>query len=145
MTEPFRWSRARTRIGIHEQPLDRALHLIREAWREHLFHQFTQANRRDARHLRDWQYDESIYKQARELYQRGDSSAKAVMIGAAHSTAFYQKRKFDIVQAECQGIPNSQMRPARPASIGAGPAARLAGQPGQDDVGECPPMAWVCT
>ena len=71
------------------------------------------------RHLRDWQYDESMCKQARELYQRGDSSAKAVMIGAAHTTAFYQKRKFDIVQAECQGIPNSQMRPARPASIGA--------------------------
>ncbi|CAE7653564.1 SECA1, partial [Symbiodinium pilosum] len=36
----------------------------------------------------------------RDLYQRGDSSAKAVMIGAAHSTAFYQKRKYDIVNAE---------------------------------------------
>ena len=44
--------------------LECARHLLREAWRKQLFSQFTQTNRRDARHLRDRQYDESLCKQA---------------------------------------------------------------------------------
>ena len=95
-------------------------HKIRAQWRQQLHESFVQADRRDSRALAHWTLSEDQVRKAIPMYQDAGSDGKAVMLGAAHSTAFYQKRKYGhVVQWEhlvwhCTGLVGVENRPPRP-------------------------------
>ena len=69
-------------------------HKVRAQWRQQLHETFLQADRRDSRALGHWAFSEAQVRKAIPLYQDAGSDCKSVMLGAAHSTAFCQKRKY---------------------------------------------------
>ena len=77
-------------------------HAVRTQWRRMLHARFCAAERRDARALTHWQFNEAQTKKAIQLYQGATAEGKAVMLGAAHSTAFYDKRRFPQASATCR-------------------------------------------
>ncbi|CAE7729929.1 unnamed protein product, partial [Symbiodinium necroappetens] len=112
----------------------KADHKVRNQWRKTLFQEFCSASRRDSQMLRRWRFNEKQIAQARVLYQGASQEGRAVMLGAAHSTAFYRKqRDGDELQGcskcgcnvvpswehlvwECTGIHGVEDRPVRPAA-----------------------------
>ena len=74
-------------------------HLLRESWRRYLHKQYLQSNRRETPTLQRWQYTEQQCQIARTLYDEPTSTPhhRAVLIGAPHSTAYYQKRQYGSV------------------------------------------------
>ena len=68
-------------------------HLIRESWRLQQHTAFLNSSRRDSVLLQGWIYDETACQKARQLFEHATSHERAVMVGAAHSSAYYQKRK----------------------------------------------------
>ena len=118
---------------LAEEPA-KADHKVRNQWRKTLFQEFCSASRRDSQMLRRWRFNEKQVAQARVLYQGASQEGRAVMLGAAHSTAFYRKqRDGDELQGcskcgcnvvpswehlvwECTGIHGVEDRPVRPAA-----------------------------
>eukprot|EP00439_Symbiodinium_sp_Y106_P021981 s2417_g2.t1 len=68
-------------------------HKVRLQWRKHLFRRFVGANRRDSQALAAWIFNEKQVEGARRLYKAAAQDGKAVLVGAALSTAFYRKQK----------------------------------------------------
>ena len=67
-------------------------HELREAWRRKRFHTFLQEARRDARALRDLVvYSAVTQRQTARLFSLATVEERGVMMGAALSTAFYEK------------------------------------------------------
>lgn len=67
-----------------------AMHKFRESWRRFLFEQFLSQNRRGSNLLRGQVlYDSKSCKQARSLYESSGNHGRAVLVGAALSTAVY--------------------------------------------------------
>ena len=76
-------------------------HAVRTQWRR-MHARFCAAERRDARALTHWQFHEGQTKKAILLYQSATAEGKAVMLGAAHSTAFYDRRRLHRTGAPCK-------------------------------------------
>lgn len=66
-------------------------HLVREAWRQDLWHKFTNSQRRDANSLPPSErvYNETTCARTRQCFYKQDSHARAVLVGAACSDAIY--------------------------------------------------------
>ena len=115
------------RMDLIAEDAGKADHKVRNQWRRHLFQEFCSASRRDSQQLRQWRFNDKQIAQARALYQ-----SAAVMLGAAHSTAFYRKQRegerllgcsrcgrdvvpsWDHLVWECDGLQNCEERPAKP-------------------------------
>lgn len=84
-------------------------HWIRESWRCNLFNSWLNTKRRDAMAVRqNARYDEERCKMTRTMFEACNSHGKAVLVGAACSTAFYQKVKHGgIVQNFCHWCQSS--------------------------------------
>ena len=146
------FSTASRRIDCVNEAAGSLEHKIRAQWRQQLHEDFVQAERRDSRALRLWNFSEAQVRKAIPMYQMAGSDCKAVMLGAAHSTAFYQKRKFgqvaqscpwcgaraapdwDHLAWQCNGMPGVEDRPPAPLHA---PQRRL----GWPDTGECSSVA----
>ena len=76
-------------------------HKLREQWRRQLHGEFTNQARRDSAKLRASQYDAGQTSLAIKIYQEASTEGRAVMTGAACSTAFYGKRKFGEPENTC--------------------------------------------
>ena len=92
---PFHWAHA-SLGNMHWTRADspqvraRVAHLLRESWRRTLFDRFLAQPRRDALQLRFVAtYSEPQVQRARALFERSDQHVRAVMVGAALSTAVY--------------------------------------------------------
>eukprot|EP00439_Symbiodinium_sp_Y106_P050583 s2417_g6.t1 len=113
---------------------------MRVQWRRMLFQKFCDANRRDSHALAGWVFNERQVEGARRLYKESAQDGRAVLVGAALSTAFYRKQHHDVelrgcdhcgqnvvpswehLVWECPGVPNAAERPTRPVTAA---AARL--------------------
>eukprot|EP00438_Fugacium_kawagutii_P020170 Skav220546 [mRNA] locus=scaffold761:61654:62358:- [translate_table: standard] len=79
-----------------------ALHKFRESWRRFHFEQFLSQNRRDSNMLRGQvSYDSKSCKLARSLYESSDNHGRAVLVGAALSTAVYCRIRKELVPLNC--------------------------------------------
>ena len=125
-------------------------HRIRAQWREQLLGQFRASGRRDAAQLGAWRPGSSSIRLAVQLYQTATAKGKAVLCGAACSTAYYEKRREGSVAPRCgwcgaptpagwehlvwhcDAMDGSAMRPAMPHD----PAARRLGWPQAGDTAE---------
>lgn len=58
--------------------------------RRQLFNDFCQSSRGDTRQLHNWSYHEASTTAARKLYQQGNHHQRAILTGAAYSTAAYR-------------------------------------------------------
>ena len=81
--------------------LNQFQHQLRETWRLQKWKAFINSDRRDAAQLRGLPYNGRRLQRARMLFQRGDGHQRAVMCGAALSTAFYEKRVSGAPSATC--------------------------------------------
>ena len=95
------FSTATRRLDCDTDPPKHMEHKIRAQWRQQLHEGFVQADRRDSRALAHWTFSEDQVRKVIPMYQDAGSDGKAVMLGAAHSTAFYQKRKYGHVVQSC--------------------------------------------
>ena len=77
-------------------------HKVRLQWRKHLFRRFVGANRRDSQALAAWIFNEKQVEGARRLYKAAAQDGKAVLVGAALSTAFYRKQKPGVDLCGCE-------------------------------------------
>ena len=68
--------------SVHWRRPRRLAHTLREAWRQHRWHQFTQQSRRDSTELRHVRYDPSRLKALQE-YQRQEPRAVLRLCGGA--------------------------------------------------------------
>ena len=89
------WTHAALSPLTAHGPAPQQEHLIRESWRRCLHHQYLRSARREAHTMRHWTYREPHCQMARTLYDESTSTPhhRAVLTGAAHSTAYYQKRR----------------------------------------------------
>ena len=115
-------------------------HKLRDQWRRQLHSAFTQQNRRDSAGLRGWRFHAGQVGTAIRLYQEASTEGRAVLTGAALSTAFCGKRKFGAPETVCPwcqdetvpdwhhlawccpGVPMADQRPQIPDEV---PALRL--------------------
>ena len=128
------------RLDLQAERTDAADHKMRVQWKRMLFQKFCDANRRDSHALAGWVFNERQVDGARRLYKESAQDGRAVLVGAALSTAFYRKQHHDVelrgcvhcgqsvvpswehLVWECPGVPNAAERPTRPVTAA---AARL--------------------
>ncbi|CAE7261621.1 pol [Symbiodinium necroappetens] len=110
-------------------------HRIRAQWRSQLLEQFRASGRRDATQLAGWRPGTASVRLAIKLYQAAPAERKAVLSGAACSTAYYQKRQtggaaqqcvwcgaavaadWEHLAWQCSAMLDGAERPARPTVI----------------------------
>lgn len=153
------FSTATRRLDCDADPPKHMEHKVRAQWRQQLHETFLQADRRDSRALGHWAFSEAQVRKAIPLYQDAGSDCKSVMLGAAHSTAFYQKRKYGHVAPSCPwctqavapdwehlvwhctGLVGVENRPPRPL---AAEASRLGWpMPGESDSQAAARLRWM--
>ena len=82
---------------------ERSRHMLREAFRRRHFQSFLDSERRDSRQLvAHVEYNEQVVTSARQLYQAGRLSARAVMLGAALSSLCYSRIRRQPDSQVCQ-------------------------------------------
>ena len=75
-------------------PVAALQHELREAWRRKRLQMFLQEERRDARAMRELVvYDQVTQRQTARLFNSATAEERGVMMGAALSTAFYEKAR----------------------------------------------------
>lgn len=93
------WRQVHSSVWEHEQvgildlgsdPKDLVLHQVRESWRRCKWDNFLNKNRRDSRMLHEIPFDGQRYKLAAKQFAQGSNHTRAVLTGAANSTAVYQ-------------------------------------------------------
>lgn len=112
---PWKWCHAACRLSMDwmellDMPnqerfkflLDKFDHGIRETWRFTHFSAWLKSKRRDATALRGFVfYDEERFKLTRQMFESQNGHGKAVMVGAACSTAMYQSLRLGAVDNFC--------------------------------------------
>eukprot|EP00434_Breviolum_minutum_P040197 symbB.v1.2.035714.t1/scaffold4845.1/size35134/2 len=104
--EPWRWKHALLNYDMNWNRLLRCTylekikwiqkfdHFVRESWRHKNFGEFIFSERRDAAVIRASEpYKEETCQLARRLFQDSNGHGKAVLIGAAARTAYYQMQR----------------------------------------------------
>lgn len=76
-------------------------HCIRESWRRRQFLEWQQQNRRDSHLFSECVYSEPQIAAARRLFESTTGHGRAVLIGAANSTAVYTKMRKQPVSQSC--------------------------------------------
>lgn len=76
-------------------------HFVRESWRHKSFREFIFSERRDAAVIRASEPYKETCQLARRLFQDSNGHGKAVLIGAAASTAYYQMQRTGVVETFC--------------------------------------------
>ena len=90
------------RIDFATGRLSNIAHCIRAQWRDMLLRRFRESRRRDSSQLQGWFPSASSTRLAIRLYQEAPAEGKAVMSGAACSTALYDMRKTGGVDPTCR-------------------------------------------
>ena len=92
---------------IHLSNADRDIanlcdHKVRESWRRVQFQNSQKQNRRDSHYLSDERHVESQVSNARRMFSlAADGHQRAVMLGAAHLTACYDRMRGNEVRETC--------------------------------------------
>lgn len=93
-TSPWHWTHETCGSMHWQQPVGQSrpkkfpsADAIRESWRRQHFCAFLAQPRRDSAMLQEVEYDEKITSMTRKIYTRSSAHGRAVMTGAANSTA----------------------------------------------------------
>ena len=77
-------------------------HQVREPWRDQRYQAFLNSDWRDANMLQAVGYNPERLSRARTLSQNGNGHHKAVLCGAALSTAYYEMRRHGMASRACR-------------------------------------------
>ena len=90
------------RIDFATGRLSNIAHCIRAQWRDMLLRRFRESGRRDSSQLQGWLPSANRTCLAIRMYQEAPAEGKAVISGAACSTAFYDMRRTGGVDPTCR-------------------------------------------
>ncbi|CAE7662478.1 infB [Symbiodinium sp. CCMP2592] len=98
-TTVFTTSQARIDFGADR--IGAIAHRLRAQWRQQQLAGFIASGRRDAARMQGWNPGAAVVSCAVKLYQQAPAEGKAVLSGAACSTAYYEVRKTGSASSTC--------------------------------------------
>ena len=84
------WHASEGSIHLVSDNIDQIMHKVRNSWRRLRWNSFLNKGRRDSAILGHFGFNISRYKLAAKAFQVGDNHVRAVLTGAANSSALYQ-------------------------------------------------------
>ena len=84
------WHASEGSIHLVSDNIDQIMHKVRNSWRRLRWNSFLNKGRRDSAILAHFGFNISRYKLAAKAFQFGDNHVRAVLTGAANSSALYQ-------------------------------------------------------